>query len=78
MLQFTLTSWRALVNEAQSPSSSTWEPIPALQSSNADITLFGLEMNMAAFTGPVHDPLFEATNPLRVGNVTLYQVEKSK
>ena len=39
----------------------TWQPVPALSRSDADVALFLLAPNSVKYTGPVKDPWFTAT-----------------
>jgi hypothetical protein len=44
--------------------SNTWEPIPELQRSDADVLIWFILQNNIAFVEPNHDPVFSALKPM--------------
>ena len=52
-----------------------WVPIPALNRTNADVSLFAFAPNIVGFLGPVDDPFFMATQEQSVQNQPVWQAK---
>lgn len=53
-----------------------WKPIPALDATDADLSLMFVSANSVSYNQPVDDPIFAAHQPLQVDNTTtIYETD---
>ncbi|KAK5091235.1 hypothetical protein LTR05_001416 [Lithohypha guttulata] len=57
-----MVGYKLSMETANAGSSNTWQPIPELSRTDADVTIIFLMQNAVTYSEPVDDPMFAATN----------------